>query len=145
MSSKNDTAELKIVRNHESKPKNTTTMTAIPNTNEIYKYLHCGLCFEEKPSHEAPRDWARLSVGITKLGLQVWCVRHDANVLHANFEGAKHPVNITRGGNVVRQSDEAVDWARYEEALAQLPPADKAELDRIMAALSTNFRNNQDR
>ena len=68
----------------------------IPNTNEIVSYIHCGLCARELPEGIAPREWKDLEVGWTKLGLQVWCVRHDVNVIHIDFEGMKHPANITR-------------------------------------------------
>jgi hypothetical protein len=27
-------------------------------------------------------EWARLNVGQTPNGLQIWCIRHDLNVLH---------------------------------------------------------------
>lgn len=47
------------------------------------------------PSLLPARDYARLNVGFTPVGLQVWCVRHDCNVLHVDFEGYKHPGNQT--------------------------------------------------
>lgn len=70
----------------------------IPSTNEITTFWHCGKCLEEIKSgasgSTSPRDYARLNVGFTKLGLQVWCVRHDVNVCHVDFEGQKHPANM---------------------------------------------------
>ena len=63
--------------------------------NEIETFLHCQKCLKEKPDGIAPRDWARLSVGLTKRGtIQVWCVRHDCNVDHMAFkpfEGLEYP------------------------------------------------------
>lgn len=69
-----------------------------PPSNElsILTYLHCGQCLEELPNGTSPRDWAQLSVGWTRAGLQVWCKRHECNVMHVDFEGAMHPANTTR-------------------------------------------------
>ncbi len=61
--------------------------------NEIRMYLHCAECLDELPVGESPKSWARLNVGWTVLGIQVWCVRHEKNVLHVDFEGQKHPAN----------------------------------------------------
>lgn len=65
----------------------------IPATNEILQFIHCGLCLDSLPKGKSPRSWAQLEVGFTKLGFQVWCKRHEANVMHVDFEGAKHPAN----------------------------------------------------
>lgn len=68
---------------------------SIPNTNEIVQYLHCGKCVVDIPSGTSPADWARLEVGWTQLGLQVWCRRHNCNVMHIDFEGVQHKANVT--------------------------------------------------
>jgi hypothetical protein len=68
----------------------------IPNTNEIELYLHCQQCIDEKPKGISPMDWQKIQVGWTQLGLQVWCVRHDCNIMHIDFEGVKHRANTTR-------------------------------------------------
>jgi hypothetical protein len=65
----------------------------IENTNEIAMFFHCARCVFEKPAEVAPRDWMRLEAGWTARGLQVWCVRHDINIVHIDFEGHKHPAN----------------------------------------------------
>ena len=72
------------------------------NTQEIFQFLHCGRCgaeFREKsdPSTvgQSMATWARLAVGWTPIGLQVWCERHQSNVIHIDFEGRTHPANIT--------------------------------------------------
>jgi hypothetical protein len=67
----------------------------VPNTNEIAAFFHCTRCLNERPEGTSPRDWAQLEVGWTKRGLQVWCKRHDCNVLHIDFEGINHPANTT--------------------------------------------------
>jgi hypothetical protein len=43
----------------------------------------------EQPEDASMRDWARLNVGMTPNGLQVWCVRHDVNVGALDFRGHK--------------------------------------------------------
>lgn len=70
-------------------------MREIPNTNEIVSFMHCGLCLKQLPAGKSPREWAQLEVGWTKLGLQVWCRRHECNVLHVDFQGQRHPANVT--------------------------------------------------
>lgn len=71
----------------------------IPNTNEIVAFLHCKRCLDEMPDWApdgtSPREWAQIEVGWTKLGIQVWCRRHEANILHVDFEGRQHPANDT--------------------------------------------------
>ena len=62
--------------------------------NEIVMFLHCGRCLAEKPEGTSPREWASLEVGWTQLGIQVWCKRHECNVLNVDFEGKKHPANV---------------------------------------------------
>jgi hypothetical protein len=72
-------------------------------TNEIQAYLHCKLCVDEQRSPlgrgTSPSTYSRLAVGWTKRGLQVWCERHEVNVLHVDFEGHKHPAALTRRAN----------------------------------------------
>ena len=63
-------------------------------TNEIVQFLHCGLCVKEKPANISPRDWAKLEVGWTAVGIQIWCCRHECNVAHLDFEGKSHPANL---------------------------------------------------
>ena len=81
-------------------------MTGARETNEfgnaqsVVQYLHCGKCMHEIPGGLeaptiAPRDWADLSVGWTRWGLQIWCNRHECNVVHIDFEGNKHPADMT--------------------------------------------------
>ena len=69
----------------------------VPNTKEIIQFLHCGQCLIEIAESQEPIG-QRLEVGWTKLGIQVWCKRHDMNLLHIDFEGRKHPANTTATG-----------------------------------------------
>ena len=72
----------------------------IPNTKEIQMFFHCRLCFEEYQAFEetelSPAEYQQIEVGWTIQGIQAWCRRHDANIIHIDFEGAKHPANLTR-------------------------------------------------
>ena len=68
--------------------------------NEIIgSYLHCLFCIRELSQfggsvrNESPESYARLSIGTTKLGFQVWCVRHDVNVAHIDLMGNKVGLN----------------------------------------------------
>lgn len=65
----------------------------ISNENEIEAYIHCGKCLDEMPQGVSPKDWQRIQAGWTTLGLQVWCTRHECNVMHVDFQGQKHPAN----------------------------------------------------
>jgi hypothetical protein len=55
--------------------------------NEIKVFFHCKKCLEEIPDGVSPREWVRMEVGYTELGLQVWCTRHEENVIHIDFLG----------------------------------------------------------
>jgi hypothetical protein len=61
------------------------------NTKAIVSYMHCRLC-ATAPDGPQPSD---IEVGWTPLGLQVWCRRHDANMVHIDFQGQQHPANVT--------------------------------------------------
>ena len=66
----------------------------ITSDNDIHMYYHCGKCMNDRPSNTSPSEWSSLEVGSTKLGIQVWCKRHQANILHVDFQGQKHPANL---------------------------------------------------
>ena len=57
--------------------------------NKIEMYIHCLLCLQEVPGDTAPADWARLNVGMTENGMQVWCVRHQVSVAALDLRGQK--------------------------------------------------------
>ena len=66
----------------------------IPVTNKIKMYLHCKKCLDELPSGESPRDYGAFEAGWTKLGLQLWCKRHEKNIMHGDFVGQQHPAEL---------------------------------------------------
>ncbi len=63
----------------------------MPNEYAITAFFHCGLCLDELPKDIPPREYASLEVGYTATGLQVWCKRHEVNVIHIDFGGHRHP------------------------------------------------------
>lgn len=67
--------------------------------NQIVAFMHCRRCLEELPFGKSPRDFASLEVGWTERGFQVWCKRHEINVVHVDFEGDKHPADLSIYGD----------------------------------------------
>lgn len=68
----------------------------IPNSHEIVTFLHCGKCVEELSNEQivaSPKMYAHYDIGYTPIGLQIWCVRHNCNIIHIDFEGQIHPAN----------------------------------------------------
>lgn len=62
-------------------------------------YIHCALCFSELDTGEinaSPKEYQRIQAGWSIEGLQIWCTRHQTNIIHIDFEGVKHPANTTR-------------------------------------------------
>lgn len=43
---------------------------------QIVSYMHCRMCFTENAKPQL------LEIGFTKAGIQIWCKRHDINVMH---------------------------------------------------------------
>lgn len=71
-------------RTYDWKTKTTTETelvhaTSIPETADAFHANYLGY----------------LQHGWTPIGFQVWCTRHNANVVHVDFEGVKHPANRT--------------------------------------------------
>ena len=60
-------------------------------SNLISSHIHCGRCMEELPVGKSPVEYQNISVGFTRYGIQVWCKRHNCNIMHIDFEGVKHP------------------------------------------------------
>jgi len=60
------------------------------NENSIELYFHCQLCVLDD---DITQD---IEVGLTDMGLQIWCRIHDCNVVHIDFENYPHPMDDTR-------------------------------------------------
>ena len=76
------------------------TGTGSDNNNNIETFLHCELCYLELKNAkteedfsligavdgESPMSYSRFEVGWTNQGFQVWCTRHNINVIHIDFD-----------------------------------------------------------
>ena len=73
-------------------------MSELSNLNKIDSYLHCKRCVDEVGhiEGESPESYSNYSVGWTEIGLQVWCDRHECNIINLDFEGHQHPSNTSR-------------------------------------------------
>ena len=58
---------------------------------QISQQIVCSKCEEEflagTTDSRTLQDYTKLDVGFTESGLQVWCRRHDTNVVHIDFKG----------------------------------------------------------
>jgi len=61
--------------------------------NDIKVFFHCRQCLLELPVGMSPRDWSQIEAGLTRVGMQVWCRRHELNIVHVDYEGSVHPAN----------------------------------------------------
>jgi hypothetical protein len=67
----------------------------IPTDDVGLVNIYCTKCIIEAAKGGIHiRDHAKVTVSFTDMGLQVWCLRHDVNVIHLDFEGHKHPANM---------------------------------------------------
>ena len=57
--------------------------------NKIEMFFHCKECLNERPPLTSPQEWSDNEVGWTAKGLQVWCKRHDRNVMDLDFKEQK--------------------------------------------------------
>ena len=71
------------------------------DNNNIETFLHCELCYRELKNAKTEEDYSligasldgesqmsysRFEVGWTNQGFQVWCTRHNTNVIHIDFD-----------------------------------------------------------
>ena len=51
----------------------------------------CEACLKEYKNLDNPdialRDYVKVDVGLTRIGIQVWCKRHEKNICHIDFGG----------------------------------------------------------
>ena len=66
------------------------------------------MCIEEKPTDMSIREYGHYEIGWTPHGLQMWCIRHECNVMHVDFQGQQHPANTSR-----RRTEEEVREEHY--------------------------------
>ena len=58
--------------------------------NNIKDPIVCVSCFKEYETLQNPdialQDYLKVDVGFTRIGIQVWCQRHNKNICHIDFE-----------------------------------------------------------
>ena len=62
--------------------------------NRIEQFMHCSKCIDELDKSEDEfkgsfRDFAKIEVGFTKEGFQIWCKRHEINIADFDLMGNK--------------------------------------------------------
>ena len=62
--------------------------------NHIYRFIHCSKCIDSIPNGVSPREFANNEVGFLENGdMQVWCVRHEENIVLYNIKDMTIAVN----------------------------------------------------
>ena len=58
----------------------------------------CAKCSEDvlqgRSNGLSMREYAAVDVGFTAIGVQVWCRRHNINVVHIDFQGNRLPADF---------------------------------------------------
>lgn len=78
----------------------------ISNLFEISAFLHCKLCFDELPENLSLKDYTNYDIGYTKIGIQIWCKKHNCNVIHIDFNGNKFYADTTQARPVLVKKNE---------------------------------------
>jgi hypothetical protein len=48
-------------------------------------FYRCPICEDEAPKHLSPREYSHIEAGFSDRGFQVWCLRHERNIIHIDF------------------------------------------------------------
>lgn len=103
----------------------------IPNTDKIISFLHCSVCAQEWKEDKSinstmsPKDYQKIQIGSTKLGFQVWCVRHECNIMHIDLQDFQFPANMSRRK---RKNEQATEKDLYFEFLDNLKRSGKMNM-----------------
>jgi hypothetical protein len=54
---------------------------------EADEFLRCPKCMRELPFDVSPRDYSHIEAGFSSRGFQVWCLRHEINIVNIDFQG----------------------------------------------------------
>ena len=65
----------------------------MPDTSDIVSYFHCKKCLSELPKGVSPAEWSSQQAGWTAYGLQVWCNRHETNIIAIDFNKVVDVIN----------------------------------------------------
>ena len=57
--------------------------------NKIMAFFHCKECLKDLPVSMSPQDFMKIDCGWTEEGFQVYCLRHELQVIHVDFQGVK--------------------------------------------------------
>ena len=68
-------------------------LTRYSPQQKMHDFLHCRKCLEELPEDKSPRDYMHFEIGYTSRGFQVWCLRHECNVIHIDHMNADLPAD----------------------------------------------------
>lgn len=67
----------------------------IPTDDVGLSYINCTMCvIEAAKTGQHIKEYARMTVSFTDIGLQVYCLRHEVNIIHIDFQGTKPPANL---------------------------------------------------
>ena len=75
-----------------------TDRSKIDQSHRIYQFIHCPQCVREltevlrqdRSVSMSPSDLQEIEVGFTDVGIQLWCKRHNHNIVHFDFGGVHH-------------------------------------------------------
>lgn len=70
----------------------------IPIRNSITQSVHCSKCVKELAEQKiplSPQQYAKVEFGFTKWGVQLWCSRHNRNIIHVDFGDQKLYANMS--------------------------------------------------
>jgi len=70
----------------------------IPTQNGITQLMHCPRCVKELGERKiplSPQQYAKVEFGFTSRGVQLWCVRHNLNIIHIDFGDQKLRANTS--------------------------------------------------
>jgi len=67
--------------------------------NKIFMFFNCRECVQEYMDgkygrNKSMQELARIAVGRTKTGIQVWCVRHDKNIMDTDLPDDHYIMNM---------------------------------------------------
>lgn len=60
---------------------------------DIVSFFHCKQCLVEIPDGVSPQEWSSQDVGWTEYGIQVWCNRHNTNIIGVDFNKIAEQIN----------------------------------------------------
>jgi hypothetical protein len=75
----------------------TVNLDELNGSERIKRYFHCAKCMEERPDGVSPREYGNYEVGLTDFGLEVWCKRHDEEVIYINLTDVWDLINTLKG------------------------------------------------